>query len=261
MAPVVINRKLSVRPTEELTDRKPSIKTIETPVERKESIKSDTTDKKSSIESTAVAAEYPDEHNPFADDFESETKVVPPPMDKPVSETKIEKKEDKPADIQYVKQQEPLQNAEATELARATKAVVTYYDDENNLINQYNLAKNNQSDKLGNLVDLEPNLNDLNNTNEILNDIKFIDDSFELVDTEAASNLQALEINNAQQESMVAESLNYLAETYYKNDFDRFFSDPSSPYDPDLYGNEFRHIAETRESIRGSKQFNKKQKK
>lgn len=212
-----------------------------------------------------MAVEYPDENNPFADEFEPETKIVTPP--KPITEVpppKIEKSAEsntKPADIEYVNQQEPLQSAEASELARATKAIVTYYDDENNLINQYNLAKNNQSDKLGNLVDLEPNLNDLNNTNEILNDIKFIDDSFELIDTEAASNMQVLE-NTAQQESMVAESLNYLAETYYKNDFDRFFSDPSSPYDPDVHGNEFtRHIAETRGSIRSSKQCIKKQKK
>lgn len=136
-------------------------------------------------------------------------------------------------------------NADGTpDMNRATKAVVCYYDEENNLINQFNLAKNATSDKLEHsLVNsstnsnldliastnhdqlILPNCCDKNNDNQL----KFIDDSFELIDEEAAANLEAIQ---REQELAIAESLTYVAETYYKggSDVDRFFYDAAEPY-------------------------------
>jgi len=155
----------------------------------------------------------------------------------------------------YTKEQETkdeLSPAEAADLNRATKAIVTYYDDGNNLINQYNLVKNDQTDKLDNFLNttaLETNniIDQTNNTS----DIQFIDDenSFELVDPETASNLEALCRTN---ETEIKESLNYLAETYYKNDFERFFSDPAAAYDAEVASFQFRHTAETRGSCKST---------
>lgn len=137
----------------------------------------------------------------------------------------------------------PAANANGTpDMNRATKAVVCYYDEENNLINQFNLAKNATSDKLEpSLVNSSTNSNpDLiastNHDQLILpnccdndNLFKFIDDSFELVDEEAAANLEAIQ---REQELAIAESLTYVAETYYKggSDVERFFYDAAEPY-------------------------------
>ncbi len=221
--------------------------------------------------------DYPDEQNPFASDFEEKkpeetrkpiSKILPPKLDivklpEPVvtkAEINVKKEVEESAKSTeyvtvYTKEQETkdeLSPAEAADLNRATKAIVTYYDDGNNLINQYNLVKNDQTDKLDNFLNttaLETNniIDQTNNTS----DIQFIDDenSFELVDPETASNLEALCRTN---ETEIKESLNYLAETYYKNDFERFFSDPAAAYDAEVASFQFRHTAETRGSCKST---------
>lgn len=245
--------------------KKPTEESVHSNLGRKESVKLP----------QSPPIDYPDEQNPFASEFTEPEEKTPvdkpalPPLDKPAllpldqppaqrqpvskilppktplqeSKIEVEEAEVPPKPIEYVQQETPLSPAEAADLNRATKAVVTYYDDNDNLINQYNLAKNEQSDKLDDFnLDLEPNSDLINHTNtltSIYSDIQFIDDdanSFELVDeTEAASKLEI-------QEMQIKESLNYLAETYYKNDFDRFFSDPTSGYDQEVNAVQFNNM-------------------
>ena len=202
---------------------------------------------------TIAEIEYPEEQNPFNDECSDEDK---PPAHKSQSHERTQslvsneqKSEPTPAvamsDGSNPFRDETLKTTEYEkrnesfdpDLNKATKAIVIYYDNQNNLINQYNLARNGKSEKL---ID-ETNLN-LNQTE--INEITFIDDSFELVDDEAD---EAMALNN---EAAVAESLNYLAETYYKNDFDRFFADPASSYDAEVSSFKFRNL-ET------NKKFNK----
>ena len=191
--------------------------------------------------------EYPEEQNPFNDECSDED-LKPSTKSQSHERTKSlvsnePKSEPTPAvaikcnpgsnpfrdetlkETEYEKPNESFN----PDLNKATKAIVIYYDNQNNLINQYNLARNGKSEKL---ID-ETNLN-LNQTD--INEITFIDDSFELVDDEAD---EAMALNN---EAAVAESLNYLAETYYKNDFDRFFSDPASSYDAEVSSFKFRNL-------------------
>lgn len=217
------------------------------------------------------SVDYPDEQNPFASELTEEqevkrlvkeskvddesdrrpvTKILPPLK---AESKKVEPKQELPKNNEYVnpvkaEAETPTANnvpANATDtpdLNRATKAVVCYYDDENNLLNQFNLAKNAISDKLENsLVNSSTNSNPdltadfIESTNHdqlILSNcdpLKFIDDSFELIDEEAAANLEAMQ---REQELAIAESLNYVAETYYKggSDVDRFFCDAAEPY-------------------------------
>jgi len=233
-----------------------------------------------------VATDYPDQQNPFASDFEEKkteeetrkpiSKIIPSKFEsmrlgesKTGTETfKAEIKETEKKQLvetkstEYVKvynkeqeSNDELSPAEAADLNRATKAIVTYYDDGNNLINQYNLVKNDQTDKLDNFLqttalEINNNIDQTNNTS----DIQFIDDenSFELVDLETASNLEALCRTN---EAEIKESLNYMAETYYKNDFERFFSEPAAAYETEVASFEFRHIAETRGGCKTSQNY------
>ena len=199
--------------------------------------------------------DYPDEQNPFAEELteEQETKRSPkidPVKERPETKTTELKPKPEPEPepetnntnnnkTEYVESDIALKQSEiipatppppaaqnqaaspAPDLNRATKAVVSYYDDANNLINEFSLVKSAASDKLESAFSFDSNPTAVETTtNETTTlfttePLKFIDDSFELVDEEAQANLEALQ---RQQDLANAESLNYVAETYYKSE-------------------------------------------